>query len=765
MEDLVGRDLGRYQVTALVGRGGMATVYRALDPVLDRPVAIKVMHTHLAADPTFVGRFRHEAQAVAALRHPNIVKVFDFGSEAEAYYMVMEFIDGPTLASLLESRAGEKIAPTGSGTGSGPGAINPPGRVGGLYPSEILRIFTPLCSAIDYATTRGMVHRDIKPANILLTQEGEPILTDYGIAKIMGATSYTVSGVVMGSAHYMSPEQVQGFPMDHRTDIYSLGVVLFEALAGRVPFDADTTASILAQHISAPVPAAQSINPNLPSEVQAVLEKALAKAPENRYQQAGDMAASLQAALAPLTGRAPVSTPRAGAGQAPTVVVDATAATRVERVTTTEEASAEPLWGLPGQPSQVGKRRLRRRLMIAAAAVVVIAGVVVGVVLATSGGSTVASTTSTLPTSTSSTSLASSTSSTTESGSTVTSGSGGEVTVTTLSGQASYLIEEGDAFVQSGQFDEGIKKYDEALRVDPDSDVARTQLGIVYYLHGAYSSEGAQQQLELATEKNPTSARAWAFLGLARLGSAYKHKTGDYASAATAFRTAMELDPKSALGHAFLGRLLAASGRKDEALTEMQTALDLSSQDPWVLESAGWSNAVQGDWTASVPYYSLAATYEPNWATFLSVLAEALRETEKYDEALGYYNTVLRLDQGYEAAAYEDIGVTLWAKGDSPGAITNLQKALALDDTRDYAHWAIGAIWDEQEDYEAALPHLQRAVALVPNNAGYQEWLADCLFYLGRYAEARAAVDKSLALDPNRPGAQRISDDLKAEGY
>ncbi|MFH0915770.1 MAG: tetratricopeptide repeat protein [bacterium] len=758
MEDLAGRDLGRYQVTALVGRGGMAAVYKALDPVLDRAVAIKVMHTHLAADPTFIGRFRHEAQAVAALRHPNIVKVFDFGSEAEVYYMVMEFIDGPTLAALLESRAGEKIAPTGSG----PGAIDSAGRVGGLYPSEILRIFKPLCSAIDYATTRGMVHRDIKPANILLTQDGEPILTDYGIAKIMGATSYTVSGVVMGSAHYMSPEQVQGFPMDHRTDIYSLGVVLFEALAGRVPFDADTTASILAQHISAPVPAAQSINPSLPSEVQAVLERALAKAPENRYQRAWEMAASLQAALGPLTGRRPDSVPLAGAGQAPTVVLDAAAPTRVERVTTVEEAASEPLWGLPGQPSQVAGRHLRRWLMIAAAAVVVIAGVVVGVLLATSGGGTVESTTSTLVGSTGSTGF---TSSTTGDNGTGTSGSGGEVTITTLSGQASYLIDEGDAFVQSGQFDEGIRKYEEALGVDPDSDVARTQLGIVYYLHGAYSYEGAQQQFELATRKNPGNARAWAFLGLARLGSAYKHKTGDYASAETALQKAMEVDSQSALGHAFLGRLLAASGRKDEALTEMQAALDLSSQDPWVLESAGWINAVQGDWTDSVPYYDLAATYEPNWATFLSVLAEALRETEKYDEALGYYNTVLRLDQGFEAAAYEDIGVTLWAKGDSPGAITNLKKALALDDTRDYAHWAIGAIWDEQEDYEAALPHLQRAVALVPNNAGYQEWLADCLFYLGRYSEARAAVDKSLALDPNRPGAQRISDDLKAKGY
>jgi serine/threonine protein kinase/Flp pilus assembly protein TadD len=761
VEDLAGRNLGRYQVTALVGRGGMATVYKAIDPVLDRAVAIKVMHAHLAADPTFVGRFRHEAQAVAALRHPNIVKVFDFGSEAEAYYMVMEFIDGPTLASLLESRAGEKVAPTGSGIG----ATGPPGRVGGLYSPEILRIFTPLCSAIDYATTRGMVHRDIKPANILLTQDGEPILTDYGIAKIMGATSYTVSGVVMGSAHYMSPEQVQGFPMDHRTDIYSLGVVLFEALAGRVPFDAETTASILAQHISAPVPPAQSINPNLPWQVQAVLEKALAKAPENRYQQAGEMAASLQAALAPLDGGVPGTTPSAGAGQAPTVVLNAGAATRMERVTTVEAADAVPPWGLPFQPSQLGKRRLRRNLLIAAAAVVVIAGVVVGVVLGTSGGHTVASTTSTLRTSTSSTGLTSSTSPTTDGGSTVTSGSGGEVTITTVSGQASYLIEEGDAFVQSGQFDEGIKRYEEALAVDPESDVARTQLGIVYYLHGTYSSEGAQQQLELATEKNPANARAWAFLGLSRLGSAFKHKTGDYASAETAIRTAMELDPKSGLGQAFLGRLLAASGRNDEALTEAQAALDLGPQDPWVLVSAGWINGVQGDWTAAVPYYDRAATYEPNWATFLSLLAEALRETEKYDEALGYYDTVLNLDQGYEVGAYEDIGVTLWAKGDSLGAITSLEKALALDDTRDYAHWALGAILDEQEDYEAALPHLQRAVALVPNNAGYQEWLADCLYYLERYKEARAAVDKSLALDPNRPGAQGISDDLKAKGY
>ncbi len=197
----------------------------------------------------------------------------------------------------------------------------------------------------------------------------------------------------------------------------------------------------------------------------------------------------------------------------------------------------------------------------------------------------------------------------------------------------------------------------------------------------------------------------------------------------------------------------------------MQTALDLDPQGPWVLESAGWINAVQGDWAAAVPHYDLAATYRPNWASFLSLLGEALRETGQYDQALEYYEKELQLGQGYEASAYQDIGLTLWDKGDSPVAIDNLKKSLALDENDDYTHWALGAIWDEQEDYEAALPHLQRAVALVPNNAGYQEWLGDCLYYLGLYEEARVAIDRALELDPDREGAQRLSGYLEEAGY
>ena len=210
-EDLTGRRLGRYQVTALVGRGGMATVYRATHPGLEQTVAIKVLHAHLASDPNMLGRFQREARAVAALRHPNIVRVVDFDRIDDVYFMVMEYVDGPTLsAHLREVAAG-----------------------GGRLPkAEVLQLFEPLCSAVDYAHRQGMIHRDIKPSNVLLTARGEPVLTDYGIAKIVGVTQHTATGTVMGSAYYMSPEQAQGIAVDGRTDIYSLGVMLFELLAG-----------------------------------------------------------------------------------------------------------------------------------------------------------------------------------------------------------------------------------------------------------------------------------------------------------------------------------------------------------------------------------------------------------------------------------------------------------------------------------------------------------------------------------------------------
>ncbi len=275
MAELVGKTVGRYRIVARLGRGGMAEVYKAYQPGLDRYVAIKVLHSHLVDDKDFIGRFEREALAVGKLRHSNIVQALDFDREGEMYFMAMEFIDGPTLKDELKARRAA-------------------GKPFTLH--EIARIFTALCSAIDYAHSRGMVHRDLKPANVMINGEGQVVLTDFGIARILGATQYTQTGALSGTPAYMSPEQGQGERGDKRSDIYSLGVMLYEMVTGAVPYDADTPFAVIMKHISEPLPLPRKVNPDLPESVERVILKAMSKSPDDRYQTAGEMAAALREA-------------------------------------------------------------------------------------------------------------------------------------------------------------------------------------------------------------------------------------------------------------------------------------------------------------------------------------------------------------------------------------------------------------------------------------------------------------------------------------
>lgn len=276
MADLVGKTVGKYRIVARLGRGGMAEVYKAYQPGLDRYVGIKVLHAHLVDDKDFIGRFEREALAVAKLRHANIVQAVDFDREGEMYFMAMEFIDGPTLKDELKARK----------------------AVGKLYTlKDVARIFTALCSAIDYAHARGMVHRDLKPANVMINQEGQVVLTDFGIARIIGATQYTQTGALSGTPAYMSPEQGQGERGDTRSDIYSLGVMLYELVTGVVPFDGDTPFAVIMKHIGEPLPLPTKLNRELSEGVERVILKAMSKSPEDRYQTAGDMAKALRDAI------------------------------------------------------------------------------------------------------------------------------------------------------------------------------------------------------------------------------------------------------------------------------------------------------------------------------------------------------------------------------------------------------------------------------------------------------------------------------------
>lgn len=276
MADLVGKTVGKYRIVARLGRGGMAEVYKAYQPGLDRYVGIKVLHAHLVDDKDFIGRFEREALAVGKLRHPNIVQALDFDREGEMYFMAMEFIDGPTLKDELKARRTEN---------------NP------FSLKEVSRIFTALCSAIDYAHSRSMVHRDLKPANVMINQEGQVVLTDFGIARIIGATQYTQTGALSGTPAYMSPEQGQGERGDERSDIYSLGVMLYEMVTGVVPFDGDTPFAVIMKHISEPLPLPTRLNPSIPESIERVILKAMSKNPEDRYQTAGEMARALRDAI------------------------------------------------------------------------------------------------------------------------------------------------------------------------------------------------------------------------------------------------------------------------------------------------------------------------------------------------------------------------------------------------------------------------------------------------------------------------------------
>jgi tRNA A-37 threonylcarbamoyl transferase component Bud32 len=346
-----GQELGAYRIIEQIGRGGMATVYKAYHAAMDRYVAIKVLPRQLAESPEFTGRFRREARTIANLEHPHILPVYDSSESNGIAYLVMRYLEAGTLKDRMDE--------------------------GPLTLAQVDRYFSQLADGLGYAHRKGVIHRDLKPSNALVDAQDNLFLTDFGIAKLLedGSTKFTATGGIVGTPTYMSPEQGQGRPVDQRSDIYSLGIMLYEMVAGKVPYEAETPLAVVLQHIQDPLPLPSKLKPDLSPAVEQVILKALAKSPDDRYASAADFLEAWKAALAGIpTIAAKPGVAAAAAGRPATQTVVAS------QVAALAAVPAAPAADLPAAPAR-SKRGASVGLIIGIVGVVLCLGAVVMVAL------------------------------------------------------------------------------------------------------------------------------------------------------------------------------------------------------------------------------------------------------------------------------------------------------------------------------------------------------------------------------------------------
>jgi serine/threonine-protein kinase len=263
---------GRYELLELIGKGGMSSVYKAHDRLLDRQIAVKVLHPHFTEDEEYVERFRREARSVAQLSHPNIVTVIDRGEDDGRQFIVFEYVEGENLKQLLE-------------------------RTGPMPVRDALLLALQMARALSFAHGRGLIHRDVKPQNVLLNADGQAKMTDFGIARSVDVQGVTITGTVLGTSEYIAPEQARGQQVDAQTDVYSLGVVLYELLVGGVPYEGETFVTVALKHVNEPTPSVLDRRPELPPRVALAVERAMAKSPDERFASMQELVDELEACL------------------------------------------------------------------------------------------------------------------------------------------------------------------------------------------------------------------------------------------------------------------------------------------------------------------------------------------------------------------------------------------------------------------------------------------------------------------------------------
>jgi tetratricopeptide (TPR) repeat protein/tRNA A-37 threonylcarbamoyl transferase component Bud32 len=678
MPELIGQTLGGYRILEQIGRGGMATVYKAFQPSLDRNVAIKILPAYYAEqDETFIKRFRLEARAVARLRHPNILIVHDYGEQDGTTFIAMEYVEAGTLTE----------------------------RLGQPMPlPEIEVILRQVAAALGYAHEQGVIHRDVKPSNILLPKPDWPLLTDFGLAKIVGGAHLTQTGTIAGTPAYMSPEQGRGEKLDHRTDLYSLGIVLYEMATGVVPFTAETPMAVIVKHIIEPLPLPRAINPELPEAVERVILKALAKDPSDRFAQAGEMAQAFSATLSRPSPPAPSGhlhplAPPAGAVQLSTLPFQGA-----------QHSEAR------GARAEGERPPSRRRLVWA-----VVALIAVLVIGALALGSRIAAPTELFAS---------------DAGKAAASASLQESTRT-----IDQLLADAQARLAGGEIDAALADFQEAASADPSN----TDLlwNIASTLKDSGYPEWAKAFADQAVADGPDDEDHHDRAGW------FYYELGYYPEAVARFGRILELNPEALW--AYIGIADASLDMGD--VGQARLALDSVTARPVVedsdlYESVGWGYSQLEAWPEAQAAFRQALNMDPGSIEAWDGLTDATYNGDGPDAAWLVAQEALAANPG-GAALHENAAELAWERGDLAAAEDEYQQAIAVDPSYVSAYIGLADLYNESGRLTESLVTLESGIAANPKDSWLQQTLGQTLLDQGDAEGAYAHFSEALALDPS----------------
>ncbi|NTU78229.1 MAG: protein kinase [Chloroflexales bacterium] len=727
--NLIGTTLGRFEILKELGRGGMAVVYQARQTDLDRIVALKVLPPALTHDASYVARFHQEARSAARLEHPHIMPIYEVGEAGGLHYIAMKYIAGRTVKDLVQD-------------------------MGSLPVQQAAIILAQVGDALDYAHRQGVIHRDIKPSNMMVTEESWVYLTDFGLARgTGGGAGLTMAGTVMGTPEYMSPEQAQGLPnVGPATDIYALGVVLYELLTGAFPFKADTPMGMLAARLlQAPTPP-RDIRDDLPTAVEDVVMRALARKPEARFASAATMVDALRVAAGigsadptrpatpiagmPALGATLVAAPQPPAFVVPTPPSNPPYVRQAAPPQVTVPASAlPPLPGaqMPqgaagvaaGPPAATAPRRGPSNLtvILAALGVAVLACVGLFAALAIRGDP-----------------------------------GPRPVSTPAVSDDVRALVDQADqALGDEKGLAVAISRYRKALELAPRDQLVLARLALATNASGDWpaAEEYANQLIDA-----PSSSDSQIALGYALLADALASQ-GDMTAALAEIPKAIKSDKTLALGHAINSNLLASralaisdTAEMDGAMESLDRAVDsLDDEEPLVQAltrhalgyTFGKEYQLSGDDASlrqSKEQYQAAIDMVPGAGLFRANLASLLSLDEDYDGARDGFAEAL--DAGY-APAQADIGWMYYDEGETEQAEQAFDQAIALAPASPEGYYGKGRLRYDEEDYDGAIDLLAQAVERNPRGPALQGWLGEAYFWKGFYSDDQAAADEAFA--------------------